>query len=239
MCAMVASDTAWRIRRAVRRYGVLGALRPALHRAHGLRVISRARPEEAEFDRRYGVDTAGVVHLARHELAGGNRDFAASYQAVRERRFRELIFALPIAYHEFTFVDLGSGKGRPLVLAAQLPFKRIIGVEFSRELHGVAVANVERLRANGTLTALDRIELVWLDAAQFEFPAEPLVVHFFNPFFGSVLTQVLQNLRSSVKRAPREVLLCFTGAVPAEVAEGDGFVQAGAEGKQTFRVAAG
>jgi SAM-dependent methyltransferase len=201
--------------------------------------MRRAPPEAAEFDRQHGVDTAGIVHLARHELAGGNRDFAASYQAVRERRFRELVFTLPIAYDEFTFVDLGCGKGRPLVLAAQLPFRRIIGVEFSRQLHDVAATNVARLRANGVLPALERIELVWLDAAQFEFPAEPLVVHFFNPFFGSVLTQVLQNLRSSVERAPREVLLCFTGAVPAEVAEGDGFSPVGAEGKQTFRVGPG
>src|SRR5689334_23652607 len=35
----------------------------------------------------------------------------------------------------FTFVDIGSGKGRVLLMAAEYPFPHIIGVELLPELH--------------------------------------------------------------------------------------------------------
>jgi hypothetical protein len=109
------------------------------------------------------------------------------------------------------------------VLAAELPFRRVIGVEFSRELHEVALANVERVRHRGVPPRADRIASLWLDAAQFEFPLEPLVVHLYNPFFGPVLDSVLRNVVRSVQAVPRDVLLCFTGDVPAAVRRGDAF----------------
>src|SRR5262245_17564627 len=161
---MSASDSVWRVRRAISRYGVVGALREAVHRARRLPQLRRLARHEAEFDRRYGVETAGIVHLAQHDTRGGDRTLASSYQGVPIGRFRELVGSLPIRFEDFTFVDLGSGKGRALVLAAELRFGRIIGVEFSHELHDVAVANIGRLRERGVPPAADRIESVWLDA---------------------------------------------------------------------------
>ena len=183
---MGAGDTAWRINRAIRRYGVFGALRQAVHRVRRVPALRRSARLEAEFDRRYGVDTSGIVHLATHAVTGKSRSFAVSYQGISPGRFREVVGALPIAYEQFTFVDLGSGKGRALVLAAELPFACILGVEFSHELH--EVARRQRRAPPGTrrpARGAERIEPVWLDAAQFEFPAAPLVVLFFNPFYGA------------------------------------------------------
>jgi hypothetical protein len=37
---------------------------------------------------------------------------------------------------------LGSGKGRALLVASELPFAKIIGVELSRELHRIAEQNL-------------------------------------------------------------------------------------------------
>ena len=221
------SDAAWRVGRAVRRYGVRGAVRQALHRARRVPARRRNARRDAAFDRRYGVETAGVVHLATLDVVGGNRNFGVSYEGVDPTRFQTIVGTLPIAYDEYTFVDLGSGKGRALVLAADLPFRRIIGVEFSRELHVIALRNIERLQP-GTVRGR-RIESVWSDAAEFAFPQEPLVVHFFNPFFGPVMTRVLDNLKASVADAPRDALLCFTGDVPVEVATGEEFVRARAQ----------
>ena len=85
--------------------------------------------------------------------------------------------------------------------------------------------------------AAERIESVWLDATQFDFPAEPLVVHFFNPFYGPVLQAVLRNVRSSVEVAPRDVLLCFTGGVPEEVSGDEAFAPvAAAPDQAVYRV---
>jgi tRNA G46 methylase TrmB len=34
------------------------------------------------------------------------------------------------AYSQYTFIDVGSGKGRVLFVAAEYPFRKVIGVEF-------------------------------------------------------------------------------------------------------------
>jgi hypothetical protein len=99
---------------------------------------------------------------------------------------------------EFTFVDVGSGKGRVLLMAAEYPFRRIVGVELLPELHQVARENVKRD---------ERIELVLSDARDFHFPDEPLVVFLFNPFPPWVLRQVLRNLQESLTRKPREMFV--------------------------------
>lgn len=57
--------------------------------------------------------------------------------------FQSIMRNLPTDVSEYVFVDFGSGKGRTLLLAAEFNFKRIIGVEFARELHDTAVKNVK------------------------------------------------------------------------------------------------
>lgn len=96
-------------------------------------------------------------------------------------------------FTDFTFIDLGSGKGRVLLMASEYPFRRIVGVELLPELHAIAQRNLDRL------TDAARIELVLADARDFEFPNEPLVVFLFNPFPVFVLRAVMENLRRSMQ----------------------------------------
>src|SRR5690348_8785344 len=44
------------------------------------------------------------------------------------------------------FVDLGSGKGKALLIAGQLSFKRVIGVELDQELSESARSNIKQAR---------------------------------------------------------------------------------------------
>jgi SAM-dependent methyltransferase len=99
---------------------------------------------------------------------------------------------------DFSFVDVGSGKGRVLLMAAEYPFRRIVGVELLPELHEVARENVKRD---------PRVELVLGDAREFQFPDGPLVVFLFNPFPPWVLRQVLRNVQESLKRKPRDMFV--------------------------------
>ena len=82
---------------------------------------------------------------------------------------------------------MGSGKGRALVAAA-LPFRRIVGVEFSPELEELARANVERFMRKSAYGG--SIESVCEDATAYDLPPEPLVLHFFNPFEEPVMRDV-------------------------------------------------
>jgi SAM-dependent methyltransferase len=121
--------------------------------------------------------------------------------------FEQIMQALPIDFHEFTFVDLGSGKGRVLLMAAPYGFKRIMGVEFMPEWHRVAEENIRKFATQYAIAS--PIESFCMDAREFDFPGGPLVVYFFNPFPEPVLAVVLEKLRESQLSNPRPVFVAY------------------------------
>ena len=70
--------------------------------------------------------TVSLRTRVRELLSGGQ------YQPSEPALFHEILDSLPVAVDGFTFIDLGSGKGRTLLMASEYPFRRIIGVEFLR-----------------------------------------------------------------------------------------------------------
>ena len=65
------------------------------------------------------------------------------YEAITPEAFHGLLASIDLGDHDLTFIDLGSGKGRAVLLASLYPFRRLIGVEFSPELTEVARLNVQ------------------------------------------------------------------------------------------------
>ena len=160
------------------------------------------------FDQRYGINTAAEVPLA---LAGVNPTDAergnVAYRAVWASEFHRSMAALPIEHHKFVFIDFGSGKGKAMLMAADYPFKRIVGVEYAPKLHEVAVRNIGIFRKIAPVCC--EFEPILCDALTYVPPDEPLVCFFFNPFDDATLRQVFQNLRLSVKRRYRDVYLVY------------------------------
>lgn len=87
------------------------------------------------FDRSRKVDTGGQIPAF---ILGHN---GVRYQAVEPNRFMNALRSLDIDVAEFRFVDIGCGKGRALILARDLGFKSIIGVEVSQSLCEIARRN--------------------------------------------------------------------------------------------------
>jgi SAM-dependent methyltransferase len=104
------------------------------------------------------------------------------------------------------FADIGSGKGRILMQAARYPFARVIGVEISASLNGVAEANLDRQRSK---RAAGSIELVTADATAWEVPDDLTVAYLYYPFVGDTFRQVIDNLVASLERAPRRLRLIY------------------------------
>lgn len=92
----------------------------------------------------------------------------------------------------YSFVDVGAGKGRALLLAAELPFRKVIGVELSEELSRTAQKNVARWSRVAQPKA--KIRVVQQDAAKFRWPRTPLLVYLYNPFACSLVAQMTENL---------------------------------------------
>lgn len=161
----------------------------------------------ARVDRKYGSETGGRVPLERLEIESPNLSEGVQYEPVSEFYLRRMLGAVPIPADTYAFIDLGSGKGRPLLVAAEYPFRRLIGIEFSQELHRIAQQNVARFRAR--TGSAQRVELHLGDVTSFDFPPEPLALHLYNPFGERVLRQVLGRLEASLKELPRNVLIYY------------------------------
>jgi SAM-dependent methyltransferase len=206
------------LRETVRVRGAAGAIR---HYAMGafslLRDLTpgrrRSRYGDIDYDFDHGVDTTwATVTLktrVRELLSGGQ------YQPSEPELFRRILHALPDNPDGFTFIDLGSGKGRTLLLASEFAFRRIIGVELLAELDAVAQQNVARFRSDEQKCF--NVECYAGDARNFAFPAEPLVLYLFNPFLEHVLRTVLANLRESLKSLPRPAYVIYHNLIHERV----------------------
>ncbi|MDX6662735.1 MAG: hypothetical protein QOG09_837 [Solirubrobacterales bacterium] len=112
------------------------------------------------------------------------------------------------------FVDLGSGKGRIVCLAARYPFARVIGVELSGELSRIAQHNLETRRQR---LACQRVELVTADLTAYEIPDDATFLYMFNPVDGPLFSAMLANIIASLDRRPRALRLIYVA--PAEAAQ--------------------
>jgi hypothetical protein len=181
-------------------------------------LIARTHLIANAFDWRYRVETRGNASARDVAVVGDQSAHAVDYWATTAKFARGMIRRLPITdFSNYTFVDMGSGKGRVLLIAAEFPFRRIIGVEFVLGLDAIARKNVETYR-NPRQKCMD-IQPLLMDATQYEFPPEPLVVYFYNPFVGPAMESVIKNLDRSIAGHPRDVVVVYWNPVSAELFE--------------------
>ena len=131
-------------------------------------------PDSLAFDAIHGTDTASF------DLA----DYEPTPPAVAERVLDAVVTALGAdGVRDASFVDLGCGKGRVLLLAAQRGFGRVLGVEHDRRLAAIGRANARRVAVH--------VEVFEQDAADFELPLGERVLFMYNPFPADVLEAVM------------------------------------------------
>jgi SAM-dependent methyltransferase len=165
----------------------------------------RGESERHSFDVAYGTDTSAIREVGSLDIASPNARHAVRYQPSPDILVREAISRLDIDRTAFTFIDFGSGKGRVLIIAAEYPFKRIIGVEFSSELNEIAKSNIARLPPD--LNRAGRISTVCCDAAEFELPPGSLVCYFYNPFGTAVLEPIANRLAARALAGHRTIIV--------------------------------
>ncbi len=194
-----------RLYRSVRQNGLGGTLERAFLKAPTLAVIDPAPPSPPHpFDLAHGTETGGFISGAEIPAATLSAIYTTVYLGIAPSALQSALGALPLQYEDFTFVDVGCGKGRALLIAAEFPFQRLVGVEITSDLATVARANLALFPQ-----WKDRISVVHQDAVTFEYPAAPLVLFVYYPFLSPVLRRVLANLVGQLKRSPRPVYLLF------------------------------
>jgi len=178
----------------------------------------RQRYGDADYDWDHHVNTTSGAVSWRDRLLGV---FHSPYQPTEPALFHEMLEALQqraLDFQEFTFIDLGSGKGRTLLLASDYPFRRIVGVELLPALHQIAQENLQKY--SGESQKCFALESICADAAAFSFPAKPTVLYLFNPFPESGLKRMLANLEQSLRQKPRPVYVLYHNPLLEHVIRG-------------------
>jgi SAM-dependent methyltransferase len=198
-------------RESVRRYGLrrtVGQQVEALYRL--LRELlpdrQKIKYSDLDYDWDHMVDTTRANVAFRTQLAAALTGH--QYFPSEPWLFDEIMQALPIDVRPFTFIDLGSGKGRTLLMAANRGFHRAIGVEYMPELYRVAQENLRKFVADHP-TSATQMETICLDARDFDFPLEPLVLYLFNPFPEPVFAAVIEKVRRSAAENARAIFIAY------------------------------
>jgi SAM-dependent methyltransferase len=173
----------------------------------------RQRFGDADYDWDYRVNTTSGAVGWRDRLLGM---FHSEYQPTEPVAFHGMLDTLQatpspdqstLNFRDFTFVDLGSGKGRTLLMASDYPFRRIVGVELLPSLHQIAQQNLRQYKSESQKCFA--LESICGDATAFPFPDDPLVIYLFNPFPESGMRQVVANLERSLRAHPRPVYVLY------------------------------
>jgi precorrin-6B methylase 2 len=108
-------------------------------------------------------------------------------------------------------VDVGSGMGRAVCVAASCRIAEAAGVEIEPELHAIAERNATRVRRRRSPIALH-----CASATDFDYGAAT-VLWIFNPFGPSTMEVVLDRLKDSLERRPRAVRIAYINATCAHL----------------------
>lgn len=187
-----------------------------------LTIIDRLFPDRRHrlgrrFDRRHGVETTATV--SREGLYGMPaelREHAGVYAPSNVALFRRIVRKSGVDPSDFTFVDLGSGKGRIAMVAAEYRFRAILGIEADTRLHEAATENLRRW---GGAAADSRISVVNADARIAGLPEDNLFIYMYSPFRGPVFRAVAERLAQLAREPARAVVIAYSSDWEADLLE--------------------
>ncbi|MGH3279369.1 MAG: hypothetical protein ACRDNW_09545 [Trebonia sp.] len=172
-----------------------------LGKLHAYTLTQVYRVEQHVFDWYSGAETAGCAETGVDAYNSDTENW--KYLGCQ---WPALSFVLKDLPCDGTFVDLGSGKGKALLIAAMLPYTRVVGVEIDNGLSMVAQRNIERFR-HRRRTGI--IESVTASVVDWKVPDDVCVVLMHNPFFGETFRNAMANVFDSYDRNPRELHIVY------------------------------
>jgi hypothetical protein len=186
--------------------GVIGTMRWAVKSAFYYPVT---RWIDSAFDRKYGTDTRRGVRTSDFDVDPELARHAVAYQVTPIRNFRRFMKRPRLDWPEYTFIDLGCGKGLTLLLASSFPFRRIVGVEFEPGIHAICEANIRQFlgQVKGPRPPVDAIHM---SAADYQLPSGNILLYLFNPFDEHVMAQVTERLREALAKESRSIRIVYS-----------------------------
>ncbi len=200
------------------RKGVLSTFRAAVVNTLHYLFVDR------KFDAERGVGIyPPFLKNYRAMIANSDSGDIGSFDPSNVSTIRWSLLPLPIDPRTASFIDLGSGTGRALLVAADYRFKHVIGVEQVAELHETANVNLGQLSENF-------LRCSWLenrlgDATAYALPVDNLVIYLNNDWSASALDKILSHLKYSFNYTPRSIFVIYVNPVKKYVFDRYSFLQ--------------
>jgi SAM-dependent methyltransferase len=143
-----------------------------------------------------------------HGVVVGDDGECNGYEPIDYRCFDNVLDYLQPITDDDVFLDYGCGMGRAVIMAATMPFGRVLGVEIDHHLAKIAREQIERVQRRGKL-ACQNVEIVEADAAQWEIPTDVNRIFLFNSFTGDLLNATLRQVYRSAAAKPRDLKIIY------------------------------
>lgn len=185
-----------------------------------------AAPVVHPFDEMHGVETGGLIPAGELVTGHSSDAYVTAYYGVAPSILRNVVqlwLDTNPAYSikQYTFVDVGAGKGRAMLVASELAFKQVIGIELNSAIADVAQRNIdhwiESRKDDPTSAKYAPMRLMEQDALEFEFPKTPCVAFLFHPFEAPLMKKLLLNLEKQFAGRPGQLDILYVNAECAAV----------------------
>lgn len=183
----------------IARIGMLGQIHKLVSRS---KDFLNSVPDRI-FDRSLGVSTREIVIMNSSVFSGSGEN--CNYRGSQWLPVRRVLKNLRPGPSDI-FVDLGSGKGKVLLIAGRLPYRRVIGVEVDAELSECSRHNIQQARPRLRTRDVGSITASVLD---WPIPDETSVVFIFNSFIGQTFRTAVRHIIESYDRRPRMLHIIY------------------------------
>lgn len=160
--------------------------------------------DEIRGENYYGINSTGISQLNHLRKKGIDITHATNYMPA-PYRLLEPVFSYLQPLRLTHLLDVGSGKGRVLCVAALSGFKDVTGLELSAKFCKEAEKNLIQFNKRCNFNW----RLINNDAFYFEIPDKTDCICIFNPFDEFILEGVINNISISLENHPRELYIIY------------------------------
>jgi SAM-dependent methyltransferase len=178
------------------------------------------------FDLAHGVHTSGLVPSGHLTTGHRNDEHITAYYGVAPSILRTLIqlwreTVPPHPIHSYTFVDIGAGKGRALLIASEFSFREIVGIELNPAMTAIAQLNLRHWEqahaADITAPSIAHVQIALQDALDYTFPLTPTLIFLFHPFEAPVLKALLRRIETQFAKRSNTLDILYVNAECADL----------------------
>ena len=171
----------------------------------GFRLAHFVIRYEISGEKKYGIRTIGHDNLWG-AVSAEDRMHISIYEPLNYYTSSRLFNYLQPADFSSAFLDVGSGKGRLMAMAASYGFTEIFGVDICKKLCDTVSYTCRSIKTRYTDIFINN---ECTDARHYRVPDSVGIIFLFNPFDSVVMEEFIQRVFESLERKNRPLKILY------------------------------